>query len=121
MCVAFIKNALENQNSGSDKVIRNYIDYIENKQFRLSDGTLARNRPQQNTLWLDDMFMGIPALAWMGKYSGETKYFDEAARQVRLFAKRMFVPEKDCLCMAGYKKWTRIQRFSGDAPTAGLF
>ncbi len=94
MCVAFIKNALENQNSGSDKVIRNYIDYIENKQFRLSDGTLARNRPQQNTLWLDDMFMGIPSLAWMGKYSGETKYFDEAARQVRLFAKRMFVPEK---------------------------
>jgi rhamnogalacturonyl hydrolase YesR len=65
-----------------------------NGEFRLTDGTLARNRPQLNTLWLDDMFMGIPALAWMGKYTGDVKYFDEAVKQIRQFAVRMFVPEK---------------------------
>jgi len=27
-------------------------------EFRLADGTLARNRPQPNTLWLDDLYMG---------------------------------------------------------------
>ncbi len=94
ICTAMLKASIAGKINSLDEVIRNYINFISEKQFRLSDGTLARNRPQQNTLWLDDMFMGIPALAWMGKYSGETKYFDEAARQVRLFAKRMFVPEK---------------------------
>lgn len=77
-----------------DERIRNYADYIMNKEYRLSDGTFARNRPQQNTIWLDDMFMGIPTVAQMGQYTGGNRYFDEAARQVLLFAKRMWVPEK---------------------------
>jgi rhamnogalacturonyl hydrolase YesR len=40
------------------------------------------------------MFMSIPALAWMGKYSGDMKYYDEAVKQIKQFASRMFVPEK---------------------------
>ena len=59
-----------------------------------ADGTLARNRPQPNTIWLDDLFMGVPAIAQMGKLTGETKYFDEACRQVLSYAKRMFNKEK---------------------------
>ncbi len=74
-------------------LIDNYIDYIINKEYRLSDGVFARLRPQKNTVWLDDMFMGIPAVAYMGKLSGERRYYDEAARQVLLFAKRMWVPD----------------------------
>jgi len=70
-----------------------YMDYILNKEYRLADGTFARLRPQKNTVWLDDMFMGIPAVAYMGKFTGDTKYYDEAARQVMLFADRMFVPD----------------------------
>jgi rhamnogalacturonyl hydrolase YesR len=66
-----------------------------NKEYRLADGTFARIRPQKNTVWLDDMFMGIPTVAYMGKYTGDAKYFDEAARQVLQFAERMWVPEKN--------------------------
>jgi len=65
-----------------------------NKQYRLSDGTLARNRPQPSTLWLDDLFMSVPALAQMGKLTGDKKYFDEACRQVLSFSKRMFNRDK---------------------------
>ena len=65
-----------------------------NKEYRLADGTFARLRPQKNTLWLDDMFMGIPAVAYMGRLTGEAKYYDEAVKQVRQFAERMWVPEK---------------------------
>ena len=78
-----------------DARIRNYADYIMTKEFRLPDGTFARIRPQNNTLWLDDMFMGIPTVAQMGTYTGDGKYYDEAARQVLQFAQRMWVPEKN--------------------------
>jgi rhamnogalacturonyl hydrolase YesR len=64
------------------------------KEFRLKDGTIARNRPQPNTIWLDDLFMSVPAIAQMGKLTGETKYFDEACKQVLSYAKRMFNKEK---------------------------
>jgi len=74
-------------------LIDNYTNYILNKEFRLSDGTFARLRPQKNTVWLDDMFMGVPAVAYLGKLTGDTKYYDEAARQVMLFAQRMWVKE----------------------------
>jgi unsaturated rhamnogalacturonyl hydrolase len=90
MCAAMIK-AL---NSGGNQSLRsytdNYINYISNKQFRLSDGTLARNRPLPNTLWLDDLYMSVPALAQMGKLTGDNKYFDDAVKQVLQFSQRMF-------------------------------
>ena len=76
-------------------LINNYADYIMNKEYRLVDGTFARIRPQKNTVWLDDMFMGVPAVAYMGKYTGDPTYYDEAARQVLQFASRMWVPEKN--------------------------
>jgi rhamnogalacturonyl hydrolase YesR len=70
------------------------IDWISHKQFRLPDGTLARNRPLANALWLDDLFMGVPALAQMGKLTGERKYYDDAVKQILQFSDRMFVKEK---------------------------
>jgi len=94
MCAAFIKASFQQGAPDYSTIIHNYMDWIMNGQMRLSDGTLARNRPHPNTLWLDDMFMSIPALAWMGKYTGDRKYCDEAVKQVKQFASRMFVPEK---------------------------
>jgi rhamnogalacturonyl hydrolase YesR len=101
MCTAFIKASYQKDAPDYSDIINNYIDWIMNKEFRLADGTLARNRPHLNTLWLDDMFMGIPAIAWMGKYTGEVKYYDEAVKQINQFASRMFVPEKN-LFMHGW-------------------
>ena len=97
VCCSMIKSVLKGypaNTSSLSPLIQNYADYIMNKEFRLADGTFARIRPQKNTVWLDDMFMGIPTVAYMGKLTGEGKYYDEAARQVLQFAQRMWVPEK---------------------------
>ncbi|UPZ38266.1 glycoside hydrolase family 88 protein [Sphingobacterium sp. PCS056] len=95
MCAAMIKaqrsNALKKDING---ITHHYIDYILNKEFRLSDGTLARNRPLPNTLWLDDLYMSLPALAQMSMYSEDPQYMDEAIRQFWLFTDKMFLPEK---------------------------
>ena len=94
ICSAMIKAQMNDSQLNLAPLIHNYADFIENKQYRLSDGTFARIRPQNNTVWLDDMFMGIPAMAYMGKWTGREKYYDEAVRQILHFSNRMFVPEK---------------------------
>lgn len=75
-------------------LIDNYLQHITKGQYRFPDGTLARIRPQNNTLWLDDLFMGVPALAQMGKLTGNNMYFDDAANQFLQFNKRMFNAQK---------------------------
>jgi rhamnogalacturonyl hydrolase YesR len=75
-------------------LIDSHIDYILNKEHKLKDGSLARMRPQPNTIWLDDLFMAVPALAQMGKLTGEKKYYDEAVKQVLQISDRMFNKEK---------------------------
>jgi len=95
MCAAMIKTQQLPEFKGDLKpMINTFADYISTKEFRFSDGTLARNRPLPNSLWLDDLFMSVPALAQMGKYSGEKKYFDDAVKQVLQFSTRMFNTEK---------------------------
>jgi unsaturated rhamnogalacturonyl hydrolase len=94
MCAAMVRLAREGGSAALRPVIDNYIGFISGKQLRLADGTLARNRPQQHTLWLDDLFMSVPALAGMGKLTGDKKYFDDAVKQVLQFSKRMFNKEQ---------------------------
>ena len=94
ICAAMIKAAKAGVAEKQDDMIETYMDYISNKEFRLEDGTLARNRPQPNSIWLDDLFMSVPALAQMGAYSGDTQYFDDAVKQVLQFGERMFNYDK---------------------------
>lgn len=94
MTAAMIKAKKLDPGLDLDPLITNAIDYISNKEFRLKDGTLARNRPLPNTIWLDDLFMSVPALAQMGAYTGDRKYFDDAVKQVIQFSRRMFNYEK---------------------------
>lgn len=95
VCSAMIKAEMAGVKFEGRPLIDRYLDYIMNKEYRLADGTFARNRPQHNTVWLDDMFMAIPAIANMGKLTGDTKYYDEAIKQILLFKKRMWVPERN--------------------------
>lgn len=90
MCAAMVKAMGAGYAQGLRPVVNTYLDYITNKQHRLKDGTLARNTPFPNTLWLDDMYMSIPALAQGGALTGDAKYFDDATRQVLQFSQRMF-------------------------------
>lgn len=69
-------------------------DHVVRKQPRLSDGTLCRPRPQPVSLWVDDAYMSIPFLARMGEMTGETKWFDDAARQVTGMSARLFDERK---------------------------
>jgi unsaturated rhamnogalacturonyl hydrolase len=95
MTAAMIKTArMSGTKANFRPIINNYINFILTKQFRLKDGTLARNRPQPNTLWLDDLYMSLPALVQMGALTGDNKYFDEAVKQYGLFSKRMFNNER---------------------------
>lgn len=96
ICSAMIKARLDGADLPLDSLIANYFNFIANKEHRLADGTFARLRPYRNSVWLDDMFMGIPAVAFMGRYdkANSAAHYDEAVKQVRQFADRMFVKEK---------------------------
>jgi len=96
VCAAMVKAQLAEPSLELNALIDNYMDFILNKEYRLADGTFARTRPQHNTLWLDDMFMGIPPIAWYSLHDEEKQQacMSEAVRQVLQFAERMWVPEK---------------------------
>lgn len=76
----------------------NYInetnDHLMYAEPRLDDGTIARLWPHENTIWADDLFMGVAFLCRMGKMTGDTKYFDDAANQVLNYTKYLWHPEK---------------------------
>lgn len=93
MAAALIKAKQAGIGSQLDDLFETSLDYILEKQLRLEDGTLARNRPMPNSLWLDDLYMSVPALSQMGHYTRESKYFDDACKQMLQFAQRMFIPE----------------------------
>ncbi len=101
MCGATIKMLRAGGSIALRPMIDNYINYISTGQQRLTDGTLARNRPQKNTLWLDDLYMSVPALAQMGKLTNDVKYYDDAVKQVLQFSERMFNKDID-LYMHGW-------------------
>jgi rhamnogalacturonyl hydrolase YesR len=75
--------------------IDGYLAWVRTGQYRLPDGTLARHTPLPDTLWLDDLYMSVPALAQMGALTGDTAYFDDATRQILQFSARLFVPGKN--------------------------
>lgn len=95
MCAAMIKATRAGISKELRPLIDRYMTYIMTKEYRLTDGTLARNRPLPNTLWLDDLYMSVPAIAQMGALTGDRKYYDEAVKQIMQFSRRMFDREKD--------------------------
>ena len=111
LCSAMIKTVLgekqKSQNKLNDKKkkqeqpglrledhILRLSDCVLNRQSKLSDGTFCRDFPQRNSVWLDDMFMGIPTMAWMGRYTGDSTYYNKALEMIRLYRKHSFVEDK---------------------------
>ena len=76
-------------------LIDRYAGYITTNQYRLEDGTLARQRPMPDSVWMDDLYMSVPALAQMGTLTGNTHYYDDAIKQVVQFSKRTFDGQKN--------------------------
>lgn len=82
-------NHLKQNKNYEDYLVRT-ADYILKKQSRLKDGTLSRKEPHNMTIWADDLYMSVPFLARMGKYTGNQKYFEEAIKQVENFNRYLF-------------------------------
>jgi len=103
MGAAFMKAAIVNQELAVSvrPVIDNAFDFVMNKEYRLYNRILARMRPNKNSVWLDDMYMGIPPMAYMAKLIEKESpekaklYYDEAALQIELFKKILWLPEKN--------------------------
>ena len=107
LCSAMIKTMLSQSRQGNqkdkqqkqqkfqlEKHIGRLSDCVLNRQSKLADGTFCRDFPQRNSVWLDDMFMGIPTLAWMGRYTGDSTYYNKAIQMIRLYRKHSFVEDK---------------------------
>ena len=94
MSAAMIKAQRAGIQADLRPIVDNYIAYISRREYRLADGTLARNRPHPDTIWLDDLYMSVPALAQMGALTGDRAYFDDGVKQVTQFARRMFNRDK---------------------------
>ncbi|MEP1445265.1 MAG: glycoside hydrolase family 88 protein [Paraglaciecola sp.] len=92
---AMIKTYLKTKNPDYLPLINRTAEHISNHQFRLDDGTLARHRPQYQSIWADDIYMSVPFLANMGVLTGNPKYFDDAAKQILQMAERLYIPQKE--------------------------
>lgn len=116
LCHSFLKAKLGGSKVDYTQMVGICGDFVTKKEYRLKDGTLARGgpdgnggrkmRPLPDTLWLDDMFMGVPTMAYLGAVTGERRHFDDATRQVVQFSKRMFNPQLG-IYMHGYVEGLR--------------
>ncbi len=103
MGAAMIKASLANPDLAKTlrPVIDNAFDFVMYKEYRLYNRILARNRPNKNSVWLDDMYMGIPPIAYMAKLvenedgAKADALYNEAALQIELFKEKLWVPEKN--------------------------
>lgn len=100
---AMLKASMENPRlAGTIRpIIDTAFNFVMHKEYRLENRLLARKRPNKNSVWIDDMYMGIPPIAWMAKLVENENpklaktYYDEAALQIELFNQLMWVPEKN--------------------------
>ncbi len=101
MAMAIIKAKKYGYSKNIDEIIRRAEKFILEEEHRLPDNTLVRIRPLKNTLWLDDLYMALPALVQMGNLTGEPRFYEEVNLQFNAYFKRMF--NKDLgIYMHGY-------------------
>lgn len=95
MLASIIRAQIAKVGPAQPDIIANWSNYIARGQFRLADGTLARQRPQAESIWADDFYMSVPALAEMGRLTGDKKWFDDAVKNVLQMSARLFNKERN--------------------------
>ncbi len=90
MCAALVRARFAKVGPDMRQMITTCSNFVSQKQYRLTDGTLARKRPQASSLWADDMYMGVPALAEMGHLTGDKIWFDDAVKNVLQMSAYMY-------------------------------
>ncbi|HEX8606250.1 MAG TPA: glycoside hydrolase family 88 protein [Pseudoduganella sp.] len=111
MCAALMRAKAAKIGPDLGWMIASCSDWVANKQFRLADGTMARKRPQAVSLWGDDMYMAIPALAEMGRMTGERKYFDLAVANVTGMSERLYNPQLNIFTHGWHEHSPNVPRF----------
>jgi len=76
-----------------NRLLAPLLQYITERQVRLSDGTFCRPEPVEFTVWADDLFMSVPFLVTMAKATGRQQYLDDAVQQVLQFRKYLLNPQ----------------------------
>ena len=94
MAGAWMRAAMADSTLKISPYIERYWTIVETTPVHLADGTIARNRPHYNAVWLDDMFMALPSMAVRSQYANDPKQLDQAADIAAGFIKRMWMPEK---------------------------
>jgi rhamnogalacturonyl hydrolase YesR len=82
------------------EIVERTANWVVNKQDRLPDGTLWRSRSMGGTVWPDDLYMGGVFLTRYAAYTKDSRYLDDAARQILTMAARM--QDSDGLWFHGY-------------------
>lgn len=95
MGASLIELQMKYPNDAFLQYINETSDHLRYAEPRLADGTIARIWPHVNTIWADDAFMAISFLARMGQFTGDDRYFDDAANQVLNYTRYLWCPEKN--------------------------
>ena len=91
-CVEVYKRT---QNDEYKAYIDKAANYILNDQMKLKDSTLVRPWPPAHTLWGDDLYMSVPLLARYGDLTGDVRFFDFAALQIKKFREYLYNPNTE--------------------------
>ncbi|RAJ87271.1 rhamnogalacturonyl hydrolase YesR [Chitinophaga dinghuensis] len=102
----------------NDAVYKAYItkmmNYAKTGQIR-SPGysNYTRTTPEEYTVWVDDMFMGIPFLMQAGLYTQDPKekklFFDDAANQLLDFTKHVWDKDARLFMHANYSQRPQVK------------
>ena len=104
MCGAFMRTQMADPTLKLQPEIERYWQVCETAPIHLADGTIARNRPYLNSVWLDDMFMGLPTMAVRSAYEKNPKLLDDAASIAEGFSSVCGFLKKDFSAMAMWKE-----------------
>jgi unsaturated rhamnogalacturonyl hydrolase len=85
-------------------------------QPRVPEGGFWHKKIYPNQMWLDGIFMDCPFMARLAEQTGETQYFDEAAKQILLLASHAQDPATG-LC---YHAWDSSKSQKWADPATGL-
>jgi rhamnogalacturonyl hydrolase YesR len=75
-------------NEAETEILDYVADYIQDKQGRIEGEGLLFRPESKDTLWIDDLYMSCPFLVRRAKQTNNPALLDDAARQVRGFARR---------------------------------
>lgn len=89
--------------------IQKMIKYAKEEQIRFENtGVYARTTPEVYTIWVDDMFMGIPFLVQAANYVTDKKekewFINDAAKQVLAFRKHVWDTNANLYMHANYSE-----------------